>query len=148
MARMPVKAFRVPQELEKEIAARGEFSDVVRRDLDRLYTLYRRALARVELTENEAWLVADAMNGTLMDATTAPFLWASVEDTIQLNKLDKKWNVDGAKLVEKLRRLSDIEALAIVDAAERFWVGNMRGEDGDVKKYFGVLTKNCPGGML
>jgi hypothetical protein len=36
--------------------------------------------------------------------------------------------VDGQALVEKLRSLNEIQALAVVDAAERFWRENP-GED-------------------
>ncbi len=55
--------------------------------------------------------------------------------------VDEKWEVDGKALVEKLRGLSDTQALALIDAAERFW--NERGDGQEtettaIKKYFYV----------
>ncbi len=138
MARKQVVSFRVPQELEKEIIARGNPSEVIRRDLERLYTLYRRALRRINLTPEEMKLIADSLNGlngTIMDASTAPMLWAQVEDAIKLDRLDQKWGVNGRELVEKLRELTDIEALAVVDAAERFWTDPDRDAE-KTDKYF------------
>lgn len=115
-------------EVLKELDARGPRSTIINRDLDRLYTLYRRALAQVGLTTREALLIADALNGILMNVTTVPLFWAQVQDAITLEHLDRKWQVDGQALVEKLRNLNEIQALAIIDAAERFWVQS-QGED-------------------
>jgi hypothetical protein len=112
----------------KELDARGPRSTVINRDLDRLYALYRRALAQVRLTTKETMLIADALNGILMDVTSVPLLWAQVQDAIALEHLDEKWQVDGQALVDKLRGLNEIQALAVVDAAERFWRDNP-GED-------------------
>lgn len=109
-------------ETEQEILARGgNRSNIINRDLERLYTLYRRALREVCLSLNEACLIADALNGTIMDAATAPMLWGSIEDAIKLDGLAKKWDVDGPALVEKLRSLSAFHCMALVDAAERCW---------------------------
>lgn len=106
----------------EQIDVRGTSrSTIVNRDLDRLYTLYRRALARIELTVDEACLIVDALNGSLMDANTVRMLWASIEDACQLNGLDTKWSVDGPGLVEKLRKLNEVQAMAVADAAERAW---------------------------
>lgn len=124
-------------EVLKELDARGPRSTVINRDLDRLYTLYRRALAQVGLTTREALLIADALNGILMDVTTVPLFWVQVQDTIILERLDKKWQVDGQALVEKLRNLNEIQALAIIDAVERFWAQD-QSEDAEsrVRKLF------------
>ncbi|MDK2883320.1 MAG: hypothetical protein PWP58_1656 [Bacillota bacterium] len=111
-------------EVLTELHARGPRSTVINRDLDRLYTLYRRALAQVGLTTREALLIADALNGILMDVTTVPLFWAQIQDAIAVEHLDKKWQVDGQALVEKLRGLNEIQALAVIDAAERFWHEN------------------------
>lgn len=131
-------SFYIRDPLINELRTRGENrSAVINRDLDRLYTLYKRALREVPLTVAEAWLIVDTLNGTIMDANSARMLWASVEDAVKLDGLDKKWDVDGQALIEKLRKLNDIQALALVDAAERFWQEcpqeNLQDE---VKKYF------------
>ena len=106
-------------ELDEQIKSRGSRSTVITRDLERLYTLYRRALSQVRLSNNEACLIVDVLNGSIMDAT--PLLWANIEDGINLDGLDQKWSIDGPALVEKLRKLNEIQTLAVVDAAERFW---------------------------
>ena len=126
--------------LETELEARGDNRNhVIHRDLERLYTLYSRAIREVQLTADEACLIVDTLNGTLMDANTARLLWANVEDACNLDHLDKKWEVDGPALVEKLQGLNDIQAMALVDAAERFWnspdIGNVDIQE-RVKEHF------------
>ena len=127
-------------ELEAEIEARGSNRNhIIHRDLERLYTLYRLALREVKLTLSEAWFIVDMLNGTIMDANTAGLLWASAEDACALDGLDKKWQVDGKAFVKKLKKLSDTQALALVDATERFWQENTgTADDEDIKKFFGV----------
>jgi hypothetical protein len=127
-------------ELEAEIKARGSNRNhIIHRDLERLYTLYRLALREMKLTLPECWFIADMLNGSLMDANTAGLIWAEAEDAIALDGLDKKWQVDGKALVKKLKALSHVQALALVDAAERFWQANTgTADDEDIKKFFGV----------
>lgn len=131
----------ITEDLKKEITSRGEQSYVIRRDLERLYALYRRSLARISLTKNEALLIADALNGALFDNTTVFYFWASIEDAIKLEGLDKKWQVDGKKLVDKLRSLSDAETLALVDAVERFWQASTRGENKSLEEFLRQAIK-------
>ena len=110
------------QPLIDQIEERGEArSTIISRDLERLYTLYQRALRRVDLTIDEACLVVDALNSSLMTADTAHLLWAGIEDAIQHENLAEKWGVDGQALVEKLRSLNEVQSMAVIDAAERFW---------------------------
>lgn len=128
-------------EIEKEIRSRGENrSWIISRDLERLYALYRRAIRETPLEYREACLIVDALNGSIMDANTATMLWASIEDACKLDGLDKKWEVDGSALVEKLRGLNVLQAMALIDAAERVW-GVPDGErdfEKDIRKYFNI----------
>ena len=131
-------SFWMRPELGKEIEERGDNRTlVIHRDLERLYTLYRLALREVKLTLPEAWFLVDMLNGSLVDAYTAGTLWASAEDACALDGLDKKWKIDGKVFVEKLKALSHVQALALVDAAERFWQANTgsMGEE-DIKRFF------------
>ena len=131
-------SFWMRPELGKEIEERGDNRTlVIHRDLERLYTLYRLALRDVKLTLPEAWFLVDMLNGSLMDAYTAGLIWAEAEDAIALEGLDMKWQVDGKALVKKLKALSRVQALALVDAAERFWQANTgsMGEE-DIKRFF------------
>lgn len=121
------------EDVLKQVEERGEArSTVITRDLERLYTLYRRALRRVDLSLDEACLITDALNGSLMTADTAYLLWASVEDAMKYEGLQEKWGVDGKALVEKLLSLNEIQSMAIIDAVERFW-NNKKYRDQDMK---------------
>ena len=110
------------QRLLDQIEERGGArSTIISRDLERLYTLYQRALRRADLTIDEACLITDALNSSLYTADTAHLLWAGVEDAVRHENLAEKWGVDGQALVEKLKSLSEIQSMAVIDAAERFW---------------------------
>lgn len=113
----------MPPDVDAEVEARGPiYSNVIARDLDRLYSMYRRALARTPLTTQEACLLCDALNGSLMDAPSAHLLYAEIDDACRLDHLDAKWHVDRQGFVARLREMDDIQCMALVDAAERFWV--------------------------
>ena len=122
------------EDVLKQVEERGGArSTIITRDLERLYTLYRRVLKRTSLTIDEACLITDALNGSLMTADTAHLLWASIEDAIKYEGLAEKWNVDGRALVEKLRcSLNETQTMAVIDAAERFW-NNEKYRDQDMK---------------
>ena len=112
-------SLRLPQALIERLGI-GRDSDV-REHLERYVAILDSALASVDLTEAEAWLICDACNGTLFEPHTVSLLWATVDDAVRLNALDHKWGVDGPALVAKLRGLSYCQSLALVDAVERFW---------------------------
>lgn len=125
-----VVAFRVgrdtvglPADLALRTNGRTSRNEVARRDLERYYEILRRALPA--FARNEALAILDATNGTLFDPTTAPLLWADVDDS---EGLGEKWGVDTSALVARLRGLSYAESLALVDACERFW---SYGQDAD-----------------
>ncbi len=76
-----------------------------------------------ELTINEALLIVDATNGIIIhpDILAEQLLWMNVEDAIQMDALDKKWEVDGAALVNKLKALSNQEAVTLLEKIKQFW---------------------------
>ena len=130
----------IPDSIAAELAARGDNrSGIISRDLERLYALYVRALKESQLTLPEACLIVDLLNATIMDASTARMLWAEVEDGIKLDGLAEKWSVDGPALVAKIKALNDIQSLALVDAAERFWVRHDEGELKEIVKQVFLL---------
>lgn len=111
-----------PGPLAQEVDARGDNpNETARRDLERYYDLLRHELRSVVLTEPEALVVCDALNGARMDVAAARLVWAAVDDAIQHDSLGVKWAVDGTELVTKLRGLTTAQALALVDAVERWW---------------------------
>jgi hypothetical protein len=117
------------QALASQLAARsGERSLglTAARDLERYFALLRDTLPTVPLAENEAMLVCDALNGIIIDPhtykLTYKLIWAQVDDAIHIDRLDRKWDVDGQALVSKLRGLTAAQCLALADAVERFWL--------------------------
>lgn len=113
-------------------------SGIINRDLERLYTMYRRAIREVPLALAEAQLIIDALNGSIFDAQSAPMLWANIEDACKLDGIDDKWGVDGPALVEKLHGLSAFHCMALIDGSERFWSlpNGERDLNADVRKIF------------
>lgn len=112
-----------PLRAEMEARRKGSayLGGVPRRDLERYYHAVAVELQAVHLTQGEACLIIDVMNGTITEPHTAQLLWAQVSDGIQMDRLDEKWEVDGPALVAKLRGLTYTQALAVADAAERWW---------------------------
>jgi hypothetical protein len=97
-------------------------SATLRRIVARYLDLVEDELTGIELTEAEAALVCDALNGLWMgEAAAVRLLWAEVADAIAHDALDAKWGVEGEALVSKLRRLTPGQRLALLDAVERFW---------------------------
>jgi hypothetical protein len=129
-------------ELRPELEARVDVSNseqsvhlIARRDLERYYNLLSEGLRRVRstdkdynLTEAEASLIVDVLNGSVMDSTGAAMLWHEIEDGVRLDGLDIKWAIDGAVLVSRVRSWGLIDCMAIIDAAERFWGQHPDGE--------------------
>ncbi|MDQ7789587.1 MAG: hypothetical protein RDU41_05975 [Clostridia bacterium] len=133
-------SIRLRDTVAAEVEARGESrNQIINRDLDRLYALYKRALREVDLNTKEAMLIVDSLNGTVFtDPLSATLLWANIEDSIRLDDLDAKWDVDGAALATKLRGLTSIQAMAVVDAAERFWADPEKDIEPWVRECFGI----------
>jgi len=116
-----------------QIESRGpERSSVINRDLDRYYESLRTARIQLRqvLSDAELGLLLDNLNGTLMSETYGVrLIYANVEDAMTFENIDKKWNVDGDALVDKLRRMDFIQLCAIADGAERWWNRVAKGEN-------------------
>jgi hypothetical protein len=94
---------------------------VADRDLERYYNLLKYALREVSLTEQEAMLVCDALNGVFFDDFSIRLMHASVEDALKFDGLAEKWEVDRDKLIGKLRSYSTGALYSIADAVEQWW---------------------------
>ena len=117
----------------EHLAARGasdnaSASQLVDRDLDRYYQLLALALAQVRLSEGEAGLLIDALNGTFIDLQAAQALHYEIADALG-DGLAEKWGVDGPALVATIRGWSLLVRVAVCDAADRFWSGAYHVED-------------------
>lgn len=105
---------------------------VAQRDLGRYYDALALALGQVDLTTGEAMLIIDALNGTLIEVTTAQMLHYEIADSMG-DGLAQKWGIDGKGLVEKVRSWSLLQRLAVVDAVERWWGDAYHVNDGDAR---------------
>jgi hypothetical protein len=111
--------------------AKGDRSAAVQRILGRYAEIVRRSVPDLSVPE---WkLVVYSLNGVIHDPPSMiSALWHGIEDSISLDKLDTKWDVDGAALVKKLKRLSFAENVAVVDIAERYWLAVRLGQEAKV----------------
>lgn len=111
---------------------RDNRSFVVNQQLKRYFDLLdqcRRDL-RALLNDAECGLLLDVCNGVMFaDPVSIRHLWGEVADAIKLDRVDQKWAVDGAALVEKLKGLSMGHLLAIVDSTELWWSRVSAGEN-------------------
>ena len=95
---------------------------------------------------NEALLMADALNGVILDAWTKHLLWLSIEDAIRTDELDRKWGVDGAALVERLRSLSPVEQGMIAYRIQQAWENETYHVDSLIErvKKVGLVAEETP----
>jgi len=76
-----------------------------------------------EFSRGEWCALADVSNGTIYSPDVSPALQlvAQIEDADVLEGLGTKWEIDAQALAEKLRKISDVRAWAIVFAVRRYW---------------------------
>lgn len=122
-------------EVEPQLGVRldariGSPGRVAVRDLDRYYTVLTAELARLDLSEPEAMLIIDSLNGSLLDTSSYRLLWAEIDDALD-DGLAEKWGIDGFALVAKLRALSPAQAMAVIDAGERWWIIQSAADEGE-----------------
>ena len=126
----PQIQFRALSPLNTHLTDRAKGSalspaDVARRDLNRYYTFLAAALNTITLTEGEALLLCDALNGTYVGeghdcAILIAHLHHEIADTAP-DGLGQKWGVDLPTLVAKIEGWTPQQRLAVVDAVERWW---------------------------
>jgi hypothetical protein len=109
--------------VKSSLVNRGRPGAIAKRDLTRFYLLLNHALETVELTPEEAMLLCDALNGLRFDFNIDPSrsLFSEIQDAIETDDLANKWQVDGSGLLMKIKSCSTLQAVAIIDAIERFW---------------------------
>lgn len=113
----------------RSVGKPGAFSsEGISRDLSRYYALLQRTLRSVDLTSGEAHLICDALNGCWMrevggigHPSAKSVLELEVSDAMRLNGLAEKWEVSPGPLMAKLTIMSELQAVAVLDAVERFW---------------------------
>lgn len=104
-------------------------SGVLNACADRYLEIVRRSMPTLRVEE---WaLIFDSMNGVWMQDQAGMLggaLGLGIRDSISLDGLDKKHEVDGDALLAKLDALTYCQQVAVVDAAERFWAAPNEGE--------------------
>ncbi len=116
---------RSSEEVLKRLKKRGidSYDDIVKRDLNRLHALYAIALSEVELSVAEALAICTTLQGIELNN---PMIYLNLSgpiyDAMEYEYLEERCNIDCLALVEKANKLSLIHTMALVDAAERFWV--------------------------
>lgn len=115
-------------EVERQLAARQRDEEkpglVAKRDLERYYEMLDAELARLRLTEPEASLIVDAINGVWLGDGAWRYIRTEVEDACRLNDLGAKHGLgeqQQAALIERMRDWTPGTLLAVTDGAERFW---------------------------
>lgn len=89
---------------------------------NRYAEILRQQDIKTRFSENEWDLLRDSLRGVFMQpAETIVELWQGIEDSIELDGLNEKWDVKGDVLLSKLKLISFTSAVAIVEEVEQFW---------------------------
>lgn len=141
-------SFTLTPETVERLEARigkGSRSEYMERLLTDHFDLLDEGLKQAQaiLTRAEASAVLDVQNGTFTQPVT---LWLDgalahqIHDAIP-DGMAEKWGIDGPALVAKLEGLSQIENLALVDWAARFWTSDLTDLQALPKAVAGFLEK-------
>lgn len=98
----------------------GGVSRTAERDLARYYALLERERSQIALTAAEAELVCGALENKTLEIDDVNPLWAWVADYGYDSGAKEDLGVDYRKLLPKLRRLSLLGQLAVLDAAQSY----------------------------
>ena len=111
--------------LQTALLQRGEDANTIElRDLKRYYALLNYHLIEIYLTQGECQLVCEALKDYRIedDPDRARTIWKQVHTAVVRDKLDRKWNVNRETFRSKIQDLHHLQAVALVDAVERYWV--------------------------
>jgi hypothetical protein len=115
---------------EKLLGAYGDQlsrSALLARIVARYAEVSRRALPPLAPAEWE--LLVAALKERPQESTDAvAALWASIEDAVRTQDLDKNGKVDVPALLRHLRGMDYPTLLAVVDFSERYWAAQAAGE--------------------
>jgi hypothetical protein len=81
----------------------------------------RLLLRRLKLTEAEALVVCEALKGVELGPEVAKLLWGNVKNALSADSFEFNSEIDGNGLTERLQRLNDGEAVALLRGVEWFW---------------------------
>jgi hypothetical protein len=118
--------FRADEQLLAALAAMADTAEEplgvhAREALERYFSLIEQELGELDLSEAEASLIVDALNGIYIEPHTVRLLRATVLDAMDIDHLDQKWGVDREALLAKLRSYCPGKLFALLHGVERFW---------------------------
>ena len=117
--------------VEKALRERGESAGLVaKRDLERYYEVLAGELLTVQFTPFEASRIVEACHPGRVSCGYQ-LLWAHIENWISLKGLDIQLGSYRGPLPERIRSLTAGQTMAVIDAAERFWVVSGSQTTGD-----------------
>lgn len=115
----------------QERSSTGERSGQISRSLERYFAImaYERKQLAGQFSDGEIALICDVFNGSaFMEEISIRLAWASVQDGIEMDGLDRKWEIDGPALIDKVKTLTFAQTVALVDAVEVWWNRIAHGE--------------------
>lgn len=115
--RVVFRAGPILKELDRR-TGEGSRDLIAKRDLVRYYVLLKRISSTIELSRPEVDLICDALRNRTFDEQTFDLIWAGIQEETRLRKLDRKYHVDGDKLVERLQDMRPGQKIALLDAIE------------------------------
>lgn len=116
-SKYPSVNFRLSEQFDRLLTERGENRNAVaKRDLSRYYETLARNLPTFSI--NESLFLCGALNGVKCSPDT---LYGNIAASDEFAS-PEKWGVETAEpFITRIRNLSYIEALAVIDAVERVW---------------------------
>ncbi len=109
--------------------------------LETFYYTFNHGLGEIKgvFTEVELNLIANAFNGTLLTPQiVGQHLRPQVEDGCSFEQLDKKWEVEKDKLLEKIDKLTNFQKTIVEIWAVTFWKVVAAGK-GDEENFKNIL---------
>lgn len=117
--------FSQDSRLKESLLQRGDtLSAVALRDLKRYYALLNQCLAEISFTEGQACLLCNALKdyGLENNSEQVKAIWQRVAQAIERDQLNPKWGVSGESLIRKLQAFNSLQAVALIDAVEQYWI--------------------------
>jgi hypothetical protein len=93
---------------------------IAKKYLEQYFYLLEQEQKSLGLSEAELNLVRDSCKEITISPDNVRFLWAHVDEAIRLSNLDERWNVDGGKLIKKLRFYSLAQCFALADKVDLY----------------------------
>jgi hypothetical protein len=117
--------------LHDRAGARQTAATIATRDLARYYRLLREQLATIALSEGETMLIHRALEAARAERFPSLVEAVAAEAERQLGFSDTR-EVHTVELLVRLKSLTALQTLALIDALERFEARNQRNGWGDI----------------